>query len=85
MRDTGEVGKIDCEMAERRLHRYLDKELDEEQVAEVQQHLDACGNCRARFRFEAGLRRVVKQTARGETASARLMNRVRRLRRAAGE
>lgn len=84
MGSPGEVGMIDCEEAERRLHRYLDKELDDEQAAEVWQHLDACDNCRARFRFEAGLRKLVRQEGRKASAPDNLRERVRRLSRPGG-
>ena len=72
---------IDCGEAERRLHRFVDRELSEVEVVEVQHHLEACENCRARFRFEAGLRRLIHQAARSESAPPELRDRIRRLRR----
>lgn len=72
---------IDCHEAERRLHRYVDRELSAVEMAEVQQHLDACENCRARFRFEAGLRRLVRNAAQKEPTPHGLRERIRRLRR----
>lgn len=71
---------IDCQAAERRLHDYLDRELSENEVAEVQQHLERCENCRARFRFEAGLRRLVRQAVHDQPpAPPHLRNRIARL------
>ncbi len=72
---------IDCLEAERRLHRYVDRELSDVEVAEVQGHLDACNNCRARFRFESGLRRLVKRAGQNESTPQGLRERIRRLRR----
>lgn len=72
-------GMIDCKEAERWLHRYLDRELTGEETAEVQKHLSMCDNCRARFRFEEGLRRLVKRAASREEAPAELRERIRRL------
>ena len=54
MMEMGKGGMIDCKEAERRLHRYLDRELSEDEAAEVQQHLSMCDNCRARFRLRGG-------------------------------
>lgn len=70
---------IDCKEAERRLHRYLDRELSEEEAAEVRLHLEMCDNCRARFRFEEGLRRLTQRAASKEVAPADLRERIRRL------
>jgi anti-sigma factor (TIGR02949 family) len=77
-------GMIDCKEAERRLHRYLDRELTEEEAAEVRQHLSMCDNCRARFRFEDGLRRVVRRVGQAERAPAELRERIRSLGRKGG-
>jgi len=70
---------IDCKEAERRLHRYVDRELSDGEVAQVQHHLDVCENCRARFRFEHGLRRLVRRAGDNELVPASLRERIRRL------
>lgn len=49
--NEGEISMIDCKEAERRLHRYLDRELSSQEMAEVQSHLESCENCSAHFRF----------------------------------
>lgn len=79
MKEQGEVRMIDCKEAERRLHGYLDRELSETEVAEVQLHLQVCDNCRARFRFEEGLRRLVQRAAGNEAAPTELRERIRQL------
>jgi anti-sigma factor (TIGR02949 family) len=55
------VTKDPCEHCEEILQPFLDRELTEEEhhVAEV--HLEECGYCRKRYRFEASLRRYVRQ------------------------
>ncbi|MBI4318761.1 MAG: mycothiol system anti-sigma-R factor [Chloroflexi bacterium] len=73
------VRMIDCKEAERRMHRYLDRELSDHEITEVQQHLEACENCRMRFRFEAGLRRLVNNAAQSDSAPPSLRERIRRL------
>lgn len=79
MKSEGEARIIDCAEAERRLHRYVDRELSEGEAAEVRLHLNVCENCRARFRFEEGLRRVVRRAAADEATPQGLRERIRRL------
>ncbi len=79
MKDNDGVQMIDCKEAERRLHSYVDRELSHHEVAEVQRHLEVCENCRMRFRFEAGLRRLGKNAAQDEPAPQSLRERIRRL------
>lgn len=78
MMDHKEGQMIDCQEAERRLHGYLDRKLSDVEAVEVQRHLEACENCRARFRFERGLRRLVYRAARNETTPAGLRERIQR-------
>jgi anti-sigma factor (TIGR02949 family) len=82
--EMSRAGMIDCKEAERRLHGYLDRELTEEEAAEVRGHLSMCDNCRARFRFEEGLRRLVHRVGQAERAPAELRERIRALRRRGG-
>ncbi len=50
-----------CEKCEEILQPYLDRELGEDERAEAERHLDRCGYCRKRYRFEVELRRFVRQ------------------------
>jgi mycothiol system anti-sigma-R factor len=52
-----------CAKCEELLQPFLDRELNEEERALAQQHLDECGYCRRRYRFEEHLRRFVRQAA----------------------
>ena len=54
---------IDCDKCEEVLQPYLDRELTEAERAEAERHLDGCSYCRRRYRFEADLRRFVRQAA----------------------
>ena len=49
-----------CEKCEEMLQPYLDRELSDEEMAEAERHLEGCGYCRRRYRFEASLRRYVR-------------------------
>ena len=50
-----------CEKCEELLQPFLDRELNESERAEAEQHLELCDYCRKRYRFEAALRRFVRQ------------------------
>lgn len=69
----------DCAKCEELLQPYLDRELDDVERAEAEQHLDLCSYCRRRYRFEADLRRFVRQAA-DEPMPAELRERLAALR-----
>jgi anti-sigma factor (TIGR02949 family) len=50
-----------CDWCEEALQPYLDRELNASELAEVEHHLAACSWCEKRFKFEADLRRLVRQ------------------------
>ena len=52
-----------CEKCEELLQPFLDRELNDEERAEAERHLDECTYCRKRYRFEEELRRFVRQAA----------------------
>ena len=52
-----------CEKCEELLQPYLDRELNDAEMAEAERHLDECTYCRKRYRFEEELRRYVRQAA----------------------
>jgi anti-sigma factor (TIGR02949 family) len=52
-----------CTKCEEMLQVYVDGELSDEEVAELEVHLDRCGYCRKRYRFERKLRAFVRKAA----------------------
>ncbi|MBD0317576.1 MAG: zf-HC2 domain-containing protein [Thermoleophilia bacterium] len=50
-----------CEKCEELLQPFLDRELTDAEHREAEAHLDQCGYCRKRYRFEESLRRYVRQ------------------------
>ena len=50
-----------CAKCEELLQPYLDRELTDAEYAQAEKHLDGCSYCRKRYRFEAELRRFVRQ------------------------
>ena len=55
-----------CDECEKLLQPFLDRELNEDERAEAQTHLDACSYCAKRYRFEVELRRFVRRAAAEE-------------------
>jgi anti-sigma factor (TIGR02949 family) len=49
-----------CEQCEEWMQPYLDRELDDSERAEAEKHLEGCGYCRKRYRFEESLRIFVR-------------------------
>jgi anti-sigma factor (TIGR02949 family) len=50
-----------CDKCEELLQPFLDRELNDEERALAEEHLDMCSYCRKRYRFEEVLRRFVRQ------------------------
>ena len=71
-----ELDQVDCQQAEEMLHAYLDRELSEQEASMVRRHLDACPNCRARFRFSDKLRRLIARAAQSESSPPGLRQRI---------
>ncbi len=53
----------DCEKCEELLQPWLDRELTDAERAEAERHLNGCGYCSRRYRFEAHLRRYIRVSA----------------------
>jgi len=51
-----------CAKCEELLQPFLDRELNEAERASAEAHLALCSYCRKRYRFEAHLRRFVRQS-----------------------
>jgi hypothetical protein len=52
-----------CAWCEEVLQPYLDRHLTERERVEAQAHLDHCGSCAKRYRFEESLRQIVRMAA----------------------
>lgn len=50
-----------CSKCEELIQPYLDRDLTEGERREAESHLDRCGYCRKRYRFEESLRRYVRK------------------------
>lgn len=70
----------DCRTIAERLYPYLDRELDEDELEEIRQHLEHCPPCARYFLFEAGILRFVGDACRKESAPESLRRKIAALR-----
>lgn len=69
-----------CEKCEELIQPYLDRELSETERLEAEGHLDGCGYCKTRYRFEENLRRYVRKACCSEEMSPELKAKLSELR-----
>jgi mycothiol system anti-sigma-R factor len=70
---------LNCREAVEKLYEYLDRQLSNEEAAEVRSHLDRCPDCEDHFRFEEGILTRVHDVCRGVETPATLRERVTKL------
>jgi mycothiol system anti-sigma-R factor len=70
---------MNCMETVARLHLYIDRELSDDEVAIVQQHLKDCPSCECRFHFDMGLKRLMHEKCTMEKAPDNLRAAVMRL------
>jgi mycothiol system anti-sigma-R factor len=70
---------LDCMQATARLHLYIDRELSDEEVTIVQQHLEGCRSCGGRFHFDMHLKKLIHERCTIEHAPAHLREEVMQL------
>jgi anti-sigma factor (TIGR02949 family) len=54
---------MDCTETQRRLHAYLDQELDRASAAAIDQHLASCPSCKAAFASQSALSSAIRRHA----------------------
>jgi mycothiol system anti-sigma-R factor len=67
---------INCRDCVRALNPYLDRELSEEDIVQVREHLVACSGCLQMFQFEESLRRLVRVRCQEQAAPQSLRERI---------
>jgi mycothiol system anti-sigma-R factor len=68
-----------CNQIAALLYDFLDRELNESELLEVQEHLERCPPCRHIFTFEENVLRRVGECARRVSAPPALVERVRKM------
>jgi mycothiol system anti-sigma-R factor len=67
---------INCRDCARALNPYLDRELSEDDVVQVREHLTACSGCLHLYQFEESLRRLVRVRCQEQGAPDSLRQRI---------
>jgi mycothiol system anti-sigma-R factor len=57
-----------CDQCEEWMQDYVDRELSDAEVGQVEAHLEGCGYCLKRYRFEESLRIFVREVCAEEMA-----------------
>ncbi len=70
---------MDCVETVARLHLYIDRELSDEEIVIVQQHLEDCQQCECRFHFDMSIKRLIHERCAVERAPDHLREAVLRL------
>ena len=70
---------MNCYETVARLHLYLDRELNAEEVTVVQQHLTDCPSCECRFHFDMKVQRLIHERCTIEHAPVYLREAVLRV------
>ena len=68
-----------CEEAVAKLWQYLDRELDDKAMVEIERHLEDCRECFSKAQFERQLRALMRRSCGREHAPARLRARLHQL------
>jgi mycothiol system anti-sigma-R factor len=67
---------ITCQNCKQALHPYIDRELSDDDIVQVQQHLESCRGCLHLYEFESSLRRLVRVRCLEQTAPDGLRARI---------
>jgi len=67
---------MDCVETVARLHLYIDRELSDEEIVIVQQHLENCKQCDCRFHFDISIKRLIHERCTAERAPDYLREKV---------
>lgn len=72
------LSRYTCEEAFRRLDDYLDRELSEQEMVLVREHLEICAGCAREFNFESsvlhGVREKLRQIDLPPSLQARILS-----------
>jgi mycothiol system anti-sigma-R factor len=67
---------INCRDCVQALHIYIDRELSDDDIVHVREHLVGCGGCLHLYKFEESLRRLVKVRCQEQSAPESLRARI---------
>jgi anti-sigma factor (TIGR02949 family) len=73
------LDRYTCDEALRRLEDFLDRELSQDDLRKVQEHLDTCAPCTSQFQFEASVLNGIRGRLQRTDLPPDLMTRIRKM------
>ena len=70
---------MNCQDCRERLDEFVDRELSPKDVAEIEFHLDHCGDCHGRYRFQADFKRLIRVSCEHDRAPAAFREKLRQI------
>jgi len=70
---------MNCADCSEKLDRYLDRELTDTEMLELQLHLEGCPPCTDNYEFQASLKRLVKVCCEQDKAPEALREKLRQI------
>lgn len=70
---------MNCRDCVEKLHRYVDRELTDVEVAEVKRHLEDCPPCEETYQLQVHVKRLVKVCCDQGVAPEKLRSRLRQI------
>jgi len=67
---------LNCTKTIERLYPFIDRELSEQELEEIREHLEMCPPCAKHFAFESGVLRFINDVCRSVEAPAALRAKV---------
>jgi mycothiol system anti-sigma-R factor len=67
---------INCRDCVQALNVYIDRELSDEDIVHVREHLVSCGGCLHLYKFQESLRRLVRVRCQEQSAPETLRERI---------
>jgi len=68
MPSAGSYGRTDCSEALLRVYEFLDGELDANDCAKIQEHLDECAPCLEEYNLDTTLKALIRRSCGAEHA-----------------
>ena len=67
---------INCRDCLQALNPYIDRELSDDDITHVREHIESCGSCLHLYRFEESLRRLVRVRCQEQGAPESLKTKI---------
>jgi anti-sigma factor (TIGR02949 family) len=76
LKEKNVMDRFTCEEVFRRLDDYVDRELTEDEMRMVREHLETCAHCASEYQFEANFLRDVRSKVQRIACPPDLMSKI---------